>query len=78
MNLAFTIIFLVLYVVTPLNGFFTLVALRCLALNIGLGAFNMLPIPPIDGYKIFKGNVIVGLAIALPLWGLFLYFFVLA
>ena len=35
----------------------------------------MLPIPPIDGYKIFKNNILVALLIALPLWGMFLYFF---
>src|SRR5579864_124687 len=76
-NLAFTILFLVIALFAPFNGFTTLVALRGFGLNIGLGAFNMLPIPPIDGYKIFKGNLLVGLALAIPLWGLFLYFFVL-
>jgi Zn-dependent protease len=76
-NLAFTILFLFIALFTPFNSFATLVALRGFGLNIGLGAFNMLPIPPIDGYKIFKGNLLVGLALAIPLWGLFLYFFVL-
>jgi Zn-dependent protease len=76
-NLAFTILFLFIILFAPFNSFTTLVALRCFTLNIGLGSFNMLPIPPIDGYKIFKGNIAVGLALALPLWGLVIYFFVL-
>jgi len=38
----------------------------------------MLPIPPLDGYKIFKGNITIGLLIALPLWIMFLFFFVLS
>ena len=76
-NLAFTLFFLVIVLFAPLNSFTTLVAIRGFGLNVGLGAFNMLPVPPIDGYKIFKGNIFVALAIALPLWGIFLYFFVL-
>ncbi len=74
-NLAFTLFFLGVFLFTPFNGFTTLVAIRGFGLNVGLGAFNMLPVPPIDGYKIFKGNILIGLGIALPLWGLFLYFF---
>ena len=73
-NLAFAVFFLLILLFTPFNSFPTLVALRGFELNVGLGSFNMLPVSPIDGYKIFKGNILIGLAIALPLWGLFLYF----
>jgi Zn-dependent protease len=73
-NLALAVFFLLLLLVSPGTGFVTTVATYGFGLNVGLGSFNMLPIPPIDGYKIFKNNIGVALAIALPLWGLFAYF----
>jgi Zn-dependent protease len=76
-NLAFALFFLALLLVAPNSGFLPLVATYGFSLNVGLGSFNMLPIPPIDGYKIFKSNILVALLIALPLWGMFLYFFFL-
>ncbi len=75
-NLAFAICFLIVYEVT--NALFLgLVAAFGFELNVVLGSFNMLPIPPLDGYKVFKNNIPIALAIALPLWGMFLYFFIL-
>lgn len=74
-NLAFALIFLAAFLVLPGSGFLTTVASYGLSLNIGLGSFNMIPIPPLDGYKIFKSNILVGLAIALPLWAMFLIIF---
>jgi Zn-dependent protease len=76
-NLAFALLFLVILLFAPVSGFVTTVAVYGFSLNVGLGSFNMLPIPPIDGYKIFKNNILVALAIALPLWAMFLYFFFL-
>jgi Zn-dependent protease len=58
----------VLLLVGPATGFISTVAAYGSSLNVGLGSFNMLPIPPIDGYKVFKKNILLGLAIALPLW----------
>jgi Zn-dependent protease len=75
MNLAFALVFLVLMIMIPINGFVTTVETIGFSLNVGLGSFNMLPIPPMDGSKIFRNNIAVALAIALPLWGMFLYFF---
>ena len=74
-NLAFAIFFFLLLLVSPNNGFISTVAAFGLSLNVGLGSFNMLPIPPMDGYKIFKGSIPVALAIAIPLWIMFLLFF---
>lgn len=76
-NLAFAIFFLLLLLVGPATGFISTVALYGFSLNLGLGSFNMLPIPPMDGYKIFKSNIPTALAIALPLWGMFLLLFLL-
>jgi Zn-dependent protease len=45
-------------------------------LNAGLGSFNMIPVPPLDGSKIFRKSLLVGLAIALPLWAMFLFLFI--
>ena len=73
-NLAFAVLFLLFALMLPGNGFWSTVATYGFVLNVGLGSFNMLPIPPMDGYKIFKGSVPLGLLIALPLWTIFLYF----
>jgi Zn-dependent protease len=70
-NLAFAVGFLGLILVAP-TGFLLIVGEFGFLLNAGLGSFNMLPIPPLDGSKIFRKSIPVALAIALPLWGLFL------
>jgi Zn-dependent protease len=74
-NLAFALFFLLVLFITPLGSFVWTVASYGVGLNVGLGSFNMLPVPPIDGYKIFKSNIVAGLLVALPLWALFLIFF---
>ena len=77
-NLAFALFFLFLIFVLPVNGFWSTVVSYGFTLNVGLGSFNMLPIPPMDGYKIFKGSVPLGLLMALPLWAMFAYLFLLS
>ena len=67
LNLLFGAIFLLLALSTTVP-FFSLIGVFGLYINVGLGAFNMLPIPPMDGFKIFKASVPVGLAVAIPLW----------
>lgn len=74
-NLAFAISFLTLFLFAP-AGFLSTVALFGFELNVGLGSFNMIPIPPLDGSKIFRKNLLVGLALALPLWAMFLFLFI--
>jgi Zn-dependent protease len=74
-NLAFAVAFLSLFIVAP-TGFLGTVAFFGFELNVGLGSFNMIPIPPLDGSKIFRKNLLVGLAIALPLWAMFLFLFI--
>jgi Zn-dependent protease len=70
-NLAFALGFLGMLFVAP-SGFLSTVAAFGFELNTSLGSFNMLPIPPLDGSKIFRKSVPVALALALPLWGMFL------
>lgn len=67
LNLLFGGIFFAIFLFAT-DPFLALVGLYGFGLNIGLGAFNMLPIPPLDGYKIFKGSLLIGLAIGIPLW----------
>ncbi len=72
-NLAFAIGFLVmLFLVQP--GFLSTVAGYGLLLNLGLGSFNMLPVSLLDGAKIFRKSIPIGLGIALPLWAMFIIF----
>jgi Zn-dependent protease len=70
-NLAFALGFLFLFAAVP-SGFLGIVGLFGFVLNTGLGSFNMLPVPPLDGSKIFRKSIPIALAIALPLWGMFL------
>ena len=70
-NLAFALGFLAL-LLSGASGFLFIVGVFGFQLNVGLGSFNMLPVPPLDGSKIFRKNILVALGIALPLWGLFL------
>src|SRR6267143_3187142 len=71
-NLAFAVGFLaVLFSVPP--GFLSTIALFGLLLNVGLGSFNMLPVPPLDGSKIFRKSIPIALGLALPLWAMFLF-----
>jgi Zn-dependent protease len=75
-NLAFAVSFLALVLAAPLGSFLSTIAQFGFALNVGLGSFNMLPVPPLDGSKIFRKNLIVGLGLALPLWAMFLFLFI--
>ena len=70
-NLAFALGFLAL-LLSGASGFLFIVGVFGFQLNVGLGSFNMLPVPPLDGSKIFRKSIPVALGIALPLWGLFL------
>jgi Zn-dependent protease len=73
-NLAFALGFLSLLLVVS-SGFLAIIAQFGFALNAGLGSFNMIPVPPLDGSKIFRKNLLVGLGIALPLWAMFFFIF---
>ena len=72
-NLAFAIGFLIMWLSVP-AGFLSTVAAYGLLLNVGLGSFNMLPVSLLDGAKIFRKSIPIGLGIALPLWTMFLVF----
>jgi Zn-dependent protease len=73
LNLAFAALFFLLFYFSPYASFPWFVGEYGSLLNISLGAFNMIPFPPLDGSKIFRKSIPVGLAIALPLWASFAY-----
>ncbi|HLC10631.1 MAG TPA: hypothetical protein VJL56_02165, partial [Candidatus Bathyarchaeia archaeon] len=64
---------LLLWLLVP-AGFLSTVAVYGLLLNVGLGSFNMLPVSLLDGAKIFRKSIPIGLGIALPLWAMFIIF----
>jgi Zn-dependent protease len=72
-NLALAIGFLILWLSVP-AGFLSTIAVYGLLLNVGLGSFNMLPVSLLDGAKIFRKSIPIGLGIALPLWAMFIIF----
>ncbi len=54
-NLAFAVAFLSLFLAVP-AGFLSTIAIFGFELNVGLGSFNMIPIPPLDGSKHFPSG----------------------
>src|SRR6267143_4537680 len=74
LNLAFAVGFLSLLFISS-SGFLHTVAAFGFTLNVELVSFNMLPVPPLDGSKIFRKSIPIALAIALPLWAMFLLLF---
>jgi Zn-dependent protease len=72
-NLAFALGFLVMLFLVP-PGFLSTVAIYGLLLNVGLGSFNMLPVSRLDGAKIFRKSIPLGLGMAIPLWAMFIIF----
>ena len=61
-NLAIGAVFLTLSVLMP-TGLIGFALLWIAEINIMLSLFNLLPLPPLDGYKVIKWNVGVYLAV---------------
>lgn len=65
MNLVLAIVFGIIYAViwkwtpsfmaTQVGGIILLLIQACIVINIGLGIFNLIPLPPLDGSKIIGG-----------------------
>lgn len=71
-NFALAIVFALILRTTNLPYTLNDVILRILDLNLSLGVFNLLPIPPLDGSKIFLQNVKIN-----PQTGYFILIFLL-
>jgi Zn-dependent protease len=71
-NYVFAIIFIVLgfvFAITLSNKILITIMFIVAQINLFLGAFNLLPIPPLDGFKVFLWNK--------WLWGALLAIFIL-
>lgn len=54
-NFAMAIVFALLFRILPGAGFVSDFLLTLITINLLLGIFNLLPIPPLDGYKVLLG-----------------------
>jgi len=61
------------YVLSYAGGFFTDLAIIGIQINLWLAAFNLIPIPPFDGSKIFNWSKLVWALFAIPAWLLTLF-----
>lgn len=63
-NFIFAIIFIILgfiFAITKLNAGVITIMFIIAQINLFLGAFNLLPIPPLDGFKVFRWNKLIWL-----------------
>ena len=58
-NICLGAIFITILLFVPLVSFLSMFFLFLAYINIWLGIFNLLPIPPLDGYKIMKWNIMI-------------------
>lgn len=65
MNLLLAAVF---YTLTPSSGFIGGLASYGLTINLWLAAFNLIPVPPLDGSKIFAWSKLVWALFAIPTW----------
>ncbi|MCS7139376.1 MAG: site-2 protease family protein [Candidatus Nezhaarchaeota archaeon] len=49
-----------------------LVAKMGFNVNLWLAAFNLIPIPPLDGFKVFRWNLVVWAMVTIPTWAVML------
>lgn len=70
MNLLLAIAF---YAVSFEGGYLTALGAVGMQINLWLAAFNLIPVPPFDGHKIFGWSKIAWLAFAAPAWLLVLF-----
>lgn len=59
------------YLLSLGNGFAAAIGNWGFMINLWLAAFNLLPIPPLDGTKVMAWNVAVWVVVATIAWGLF-------
>lgn len=68
--LANIILAAIFYFLSYSSGFLSLIGEWGFIINLWLAAFNLLPIPPLDGRKIFSWNTRAWIALAVVSWGL--------
>ena len=61
------------YVLSYAGGIFMVLAVIGIQINLWLAAFNLIPIPPFDGSKIFNWSKLMWAVFAIPAWLLTLF-----
>ncbi len=61
------------YAFSYLGGIFSVLGLYGMRINVWLAAFNLIPIPPFDGHKVFSWSKAIWAVFALPSWILALF-----
>ncbi len=65
MNLILAVVF---YSLSPMSGFIGELASYGFIVNLWLAAFNLIPVPPLDGSKVFAWSKLIWAIIAIPTW----------
>ena len=60
----------IFYILTFYSGLLALIGSFGFTINLWLAAFNLIPFPPLDGFKIFSWNKPVWILLAVIAWGL--------
>jgi Zn-dependent protease len=71
MNLLLALAFYALY---GMGGYLAAIGAVGMQINLWLAAFNLIPVTPFDGSKIFAWSKVVWIAMAAPAWLLILFF----
>ena len=61
---------LIFFPLTFYNGLLYEIGLFGFFINLFLAAFNLIPFPPMDGYKVFVWNKGIWAIVAIPLWAI--------
>ncbi len=72
-NLILAIIFLVVGFFATTGSYLQMLFFGVYQINLFLGGFNMLPIPPLDGFKVFAWNKPLWIILFLVFVGLFIF-----
>jgi len=67
-NIALSIIFFLL-ALAQLGPVVDIIAVYGYSVGLMLASFNLIPIPPLDGYNVFRWKPLVWALVALPTWG---------
>ena len=54
-NFVMAVFFSIIFRIVPDAGFFSQFLFTLISINILLGIFNLIPVPPLDGYKVLVG-----------------------